>query len=88
MFQRSMDEDNRVANFSADINVDHAHFQITIETYPNKGIFEGTVQVNMTAGSYMLMADASRLDMYGNQPRCVQEKYPDLRKYCYCQGYS
>ena len=86
MFQKTKDEDNRVANFNSSISVDHAHFQITIETHPNHGMFEATVQVNMTAGSYLVMDGISRLDMYGNQPACVQDKHPDLRKYCYCKN--
>ncbi|XP_052214889.1 uncharacterized protein LOC127833586 isoform X1 [Dreissena polymorpha] len=85
MFQKSIDDDNRHGNFSSHINVDHAHFQITIATSPNKGLFETTVQVNMTSGAYTVLESAvSRLDRYGNQPACVQDKYPDLRKYCYC----
>ncbi|WAR28886.1 hypothetical protein MAR_014590 [Mya arenaria] len=89
MFQKSLDEDNRVANFSSQVNIDHAHFQVTIETSPNRGLFETTVQVNMTAGTYTVIeSEISRLDRYGSQPACVQEKYPDLRKYCYCKNYK
>ncbi|KAL4219938.1 hypothetical protein ACF0H5_020349 [Mactra antiquata] len=89
MFQKSRDEDNRYANFSSNVVVDHAHFQVTIETLPNKGLYESTIQVNMTSGDYTVIEDeVSRLDMYGNQPACVQDKYPDLRKYCYCMKQS
>lgn len=45
MFQKSKDSHNRVAKFNSSISVDHAHFQITIETSPNKGLYESTVQV-------------------------------------------
>lgn len=39
----------------------------------------------MTSSAYTVIeTEISRLDMYGNQPACVQEKYPDLRKYCFC----
>lgn len=87
MFLHSSDDDNRVANFTSNIKVDHAHFQITIETVPNHGLYESTVQVNMTSGEYTVIeTEISRLDMYGSQPACVQEKYPDLRKYCYCKN--
>ncbi|XP_045199770.2 uncharacterized protein LOC123554018 [Mercenaria mercenaria] len=87
MFLHSKDDDNRVANFTSDVNVDHAHFQITIETLPNHGLYESTVQVNMTSGMYTVIeTEISRLDMYGSQPACIQEKYPDLRKYCYCKN--
>ena len=84
MFQKTKDEDDRIANFSANIKIDHAHFQVTLETFPNHGVFEATIQVNMTADSYLVMDGVSRLDMYGNQPACIQDRYPDLRKFCYC----
>jgi hypothetical protein len=47
MFQKSRDADNRVANFTRDIVVDHAHFQVTIETAPNNGLYEATIQVGI-----------------------------------------
>jgi hypothetical protein len=27
----------------------------------------------------------SRINKYGNDPHCINEKFPDLRKYCYCK---
>ncbi|KAL3848085.1 hypothetical protein ACJMK2_018966 [Sinanodonta woodiana] len=83
-FIKTADEDNRVANFSRDINLDVAHFQLTVETAPNNGLYEATVQVNMTKGLYSITGDISRINMYGDQPACIQDMYPDLRKYCYC----
>jgi len=47
MFRTSKDVHKGIANFNSSINVDHAHFQVTIETSPNNGIFESTVQVKM-----------------------------------------
>ncbi|KAK3605767.1 hypothetical protein CHS0354_033969 [Potamilus streckersoni] len=83
-FTKTEDEDNRVANFSRDINLDVAHLQLTVETAPNNGLYEATVQVNMTKGLYSIAGDISRIDLYGDQPACIQDTYPDLRKYCYC----
>ena len=47
MFQKTKDADQRVANFNhTNVNIDHTHFQITVETAPNKGFYETTVQVS------------------------------------------
>jgi hypothetical protein len=80
-----VDADQRVANFSAEINVDVAHYQITMETLPNYAHYEGTVARNLKYQNYEIFHDISRLDHYGNQSACVMKQYPDLRKYCYCR---
>ncbi|ESP04838.1 hypothetical protein LOTGIDRAFT_109590 [Lottia gigantea] len=85
-YKSSKDDDQREANFTSDINMDKAHYQITIETAPNMGIYEATVEVDFRNETYKynITADISRIDRYGDQPKCVQEKYPNLRKYCFC----
>lgn len=85
-YLKSQDEDNRIANFSKEMKLDTAHYQITIETYPNNGLYEATIFVNFKEGSLHVYPDISRLTKYGNQPACIQKRYPDLRKYCYCKS--
>ncbi|XP_022792463.1 uncharacterized protein LOC111331586 [Stylophora pistillata] len=57
-------------------------YQLQFVTSPNEGFYEVTVR--MKKGVPSLAGDISRLDAYGHQPHCVQDKYPLLRKYCYC----
>ncbi|KAK6194415.1 hypothetical protein SNE40_000052 [Patella caerulea] len=89
-YKSSQDDDQRIANFTSDINMDKAHYQITIETLPNKGIYEATVEVDFRNETYRynVTPEISRIDRYGDQPKCVQDKYPDLRKYCFCHPVS
>ncbi|OWF49683.1 uncharacterized protein LOC110451404 [Mizuhopecten yessoensis] len=83
---RSRDADNRVANFSQEATVDIVHYQITMVTLPNNGMYEATILMNVTNGRIKVNPEMiSRLDLYGTQPACIQRRYPDLRKYCFCE---
>ncbi|KAJ8310199.1 hypothetical protein KUTeg_012064 [Tegillarca granosa] len=62
-----------------EMKLDVAHYQLTMETYPNKGIYEATILVNFKEGSLHVYPDISRLTKYGNQPACIQKRYPDLQ---------
>ena len=63
-----------------------------------KATFEATVRVHLTDDDYVVegvvkgaegsawSADGiSRLDRYGDQPKCVQKEKPHLRKFCFCR---
>ncbi|XP_063430259.1 uncharacterized protein LOC134712542 [Mytilus trossulus] len=87
-FLREKDQDYRYANFSKQALLDIAHYEVTIETNPQNGLFEATAVVNFEEGSVKLNPDISRLDLYGQQPLCVQKRYPDLRKFCLCKNFK
>ena len=59
-----------------------ALYQLQLATSPNEGFYEATVK--MKKGIPSLAGDISRIDTYKDQPYCVADKYPLLRKYCYC----
>lgn len=82
---KTLDSDQRVSNFSAEVRVDVAHYQITMETVPNYAQYEGMITKNLKDSTYEVFHDISRLDRYGNQSSCVSKLYPDLRKFCYCK---
>lgn len=84
-FTNSKDADNRVANFSQQMLLDTVHYQLTFETYPNGGLYEASVQVDIRKESFQVFPEISRLNKYGEQPSCIKEIFPDLRKYCYCK---
>lgn len=84
-FTNSKDADNRVANFSQQMLLDTVHYQLTFETYPNGGLYEASVQVDIRKETFKVFPEISRLNKYGEQPSCIKESYPDLRKYCYCK---
>ncbi|KAK2142660.1 hypothetical protein LSH36_926g00042 [Paralvinella palmiformis] len=57
---------------------------LTIETSPNNGLYEATIQAVVIEHSLSIVGDISRINRYGDQPHCILEKHPDLRKYCLC----
>ena len=59
------------------------NYQITFSTLPNQGIFEASV--TYVNGQFMVKGDVSRINAYGDEPRCIAKSLPHLRKYCYCK---
>lgn len=57
-------------------------YQLQFITSPNEGFYEASIKMNKGVSS--LVGDISRIDAYKDQPYCIREKYPLLRKYCYC----
>ena len=57
-------------------------YQLQFTTSPNEGVYEASVRTKRGVPS--LADDVSRINAYGDQPYCIAEKFPLLRKYCYC----
>ncbi|XP_068675511.1 uncharacterized protein [Montipora foliosa] len=57
-------------------------YQLQIVTSPNNGFYEASIRLEK--GIPSLVGDISRLDAYNSQINCIREKYPMIRKYCYC----
>lgn len=57
-------------------------YQLHFVTSPNEGFYEATVRIQKGVPS--LVGDISRIDAYKDQPYCIMEDFPLLRKYCYC----
>ncbi|XP_064638766.1 uncharacterized protein LOC135494587 isoform X2 [Lineus longissimus] len=84
-YYNSFDNDHRIANFTKKAQVDSAHFQITFDTAPSNALYEGTVLVDFKKGSYKVTSEISRINPYNKESHCVIDKYPELRKFCYCK---
>lgn len=72
------------------IETDYKKYLFVVTTKPNHGEYEFTITVqNAVAGKgvkYELdKSMISRINKYGNDEHCIHDKYPDLRKYCYCK---
>ena len=57
--------------------------QIVLETSPLKGTFEATVTVRSN-GRVVVNPHISRTSVYSNNPHCVVDHHPELRKFCVC----
>ena len=61
---------------------DDTLYQLQFVTSPNEGFYEASVK--MKKGIPSLAGDISRIDAYKDQPYCIADKFPLLRKYCFC----
>lgn len=86
-FLGSYDVHGRKPMFSrGDVTVSECLYQVQIQTVPGNGLYEASV--NALDGEYRVTGDISRINLYGEQPRCILEKRPDLRKFCLCKDYD
>ncbi|XP_015785382.1 uncharacterized protein LOC107362769 [Tetranychus urticae] len=64
--------------------------EVTLSVNPSNGLFQAQLYLKNTKilnnsgiDDWMLEGDVSRLDSYGNQSLCINDRV--LRKYCYCR---
>ena len=83
-FHKSKDADGLVPDFSDDASKQQlAVYALKLETAPNGGLYE--ISVKLKEGKWEFdERTISRTNRYGDQPRCVADTLPHLRKYCYC----
>ncbi|XP_028405369.1 uncharacterized protein LOC114527862 [Dendronephthya gigantea] len=61
---------------------DRCSYQISFVTLPSYGVFEASV--HYVYGRFLVKGSISRINKYGDQPKCIEHLLPHLRKYCYC----
>ncbi|XP_028403231.1 uncharacterized protein LOC114525964 [Dendronephthya gigantea] len=81
-FIGSKDIHGRIPRFRNDTGDYECNYQLLVRTVPGGGLFEATVQ--LLDGKFQYGKEISRINKYGDQPRCIAEKRPYLRKFCYC----
>ena len=82
-FRRS-GKDGYQPEFSGSIQAkDRCSYQITFITLPNNGVFEASV--HYLYGRFLVKGSISRINKYGDQPKCIASLLPHLKKYCYCK---
>jgi len=59
-------------------------YQLQFTTLPNEGVYEASFRTKK--GVPEISGDVSRIDAYKDQPYCIADKFPRLRKYCYCSS--
>lgn len=84
-FHKNADIDGFVADLTANTQVDIVTYQIKVVTTPGDSLFEASITHFRKDDRFELkMSDISRINKYGSQARCIQNTFPNLRKYCYC----
>ena len=84
-FKKTIDYDGFKADLSDDTAVINVVVQIWIYTKPGDGLFEVTVNHNLKKNTFFLdESSISRVNKYGDAPKCIEKEHEELRKYCYC----
>lgn len=86
-FKQNRDPDGYLADLSSTSTKITANlYQLQILVKPGDSIFEASLTHNLYTDQFVVnITDISRINIYGNQAKCILNKNPDLRKYCYCR---
>ena len=83
-FLGPFDIHGRNPKFAKSLKIDECNYQLQIRTRPGGGLYEASVK--LWEGKFTVTGDISRLNRYGDQPKCIMEKRSDLRKFCLCRN--
>ena len=89
-FKHKSDADGSADGYKADLSdtmtADRVMYQVGIRTQPGDASYEGTVTYIVKEDKFESNTlEISRINKYGNQPKCIMDELPHLRKYCYCK---
>ena len=71
-------------HLNVDIEDTTCSYQIQFQTTPGDGLFEGLLKIN-ASGDFKVFGEIDRVNMYGDQPKCIAEHMPSMRPYCLCK---
>ena len=83
-FRYSRDWDGRVPDLSGRDQSSEVYYQVTLETVPGDARFEATVRLHGVEFKVDFKS-VSRINIYGDQSKCITTEFPHLRPYCYCK---
>lgn len=85
-FNKNADMDGFVADLSSKMTVKSDMYQIKAMLTPGESLFEASLTHFIDSDKLELkLSDISRINKYGSQARCIENTFPNLRKYCYCK---
>ena len=85
-FTHSKTPDGFVAVLEDKMKATEVFYQIQVTTKPSMALYESTVKHSISTGTYTVSdKEISRVNVYGDQPHCVEADFPTLCPYCYCK---
>lgn len=86
-FKQNRDLDGYLADLtSTTTKITKDLYQLQIHVQPGDSIFEASLSHNLFIDQFSVnITDISRINVYGDQARCILDQNPDLRKFCYCR---
>lgn len=84
-FKKNLDHDGFVADLSGTTQISSYTYQLKVVAVPGDSLFEASITHYLKDDRFdMKLSDVSRINLYGSQARCIENTFPNLRKYCYC----
>jgi len=59
-------------------------YEVIFVVEPSLGEYEASAEYNLRTGK-LSGGSISRINLYGDQPKCIAREFPHLRKYCFCK---
>lgn len=87
-YKQNRDLDGYLADLSSSTStqITKELYQLQIIVKPGSSLFEASLTHNLLTDQFTVnITDVSRINMYGDQAKCILDKNPDLRKFCYCR---
>ena len=85
-FKESKTADEFVAVLEDNMNATEIFYQIQVTTKPSMGLYESTAKHSISEDTYTVTdKEITRVNVYGDQPHCVEADFPTLCPYCYCK---
>ncbi|KFM58832.1 hypothetical protein X975_14483, partial [Stegodyphus mimosarum] len=85
-FRKNADKDGFVGEFTDNTQLTEILYQVQLRASPSDAVFEASVKHSTIKKTFLVKEnELSRVNMYANQEHCIHDKYPSLRKYCYCK---
>ncbi|XP_053645595.1 uncharacterized protein [Cherax quadricarinatus] len=85
-YKKNADVDGFVPDLTDETEVSEVVYQVHLHTSPGHAHFEASLSYNIRLDTFSVkMEDVSRTNKYGDQPHCVRNSHPHLRKFCYCR---
>jgi hypothetical protein len=86
-FVQSSDFDNISGDLSGSKNLSAIVYQIRFVTSPNDADYDVSITYHIEQKKYsMNMEDVSRLNLYGDQAKCIYQTHQHLRQFCHCKN--
>lgn len=85
-FKKNADIDGFVPDLTSNMKIHKDLYQIKAMLVPGESLFEASITHDLKSNKFSLnLNDVSRINKYGKQARCIENDFPNLRKYCYCK---
>ncbi|XP_034112705.2 uncharacterized protein LOC117573538 isoform X1 [Drosophila albomicans] len=85
-FKSNSDVDGFLANMNGQTVVRDELYQLQVVTQPGLALYEASVAYNLQhLNTTTKLSDISRVNKYDTQAKCIYERDPELRKFCYCR---